>query len=226
MAFPDSDLANRMDFIRANTVLTAPPIVPEIKLHLAGEVMHLWTETETRAAALALGVADLPPPYWAFAWPGGQAVARYILDRPETVTGKTVLDFGAGSGLLAIAAAKAGACPVIAAEIDSLALAAIELNAAANGVFIEPLGNDIIGTNGRWSTILAGDMCYERPLAERLTAWLRELTVGGAQILLGDPGRNYFPQAGVERLATYNVPTSRDLEDREMRETSVYRLLP
>jgi predicted nicotinamide N-methyase len=221
-----SDAENRIAFIRANTTLKAPPIVPEIKLYLAGEVMNLWTETEALSLALASGISNLPPPYWAFAWPGGQAVARYILNRPETVAGKTVLDFGAGSGLGAIAAAKAGASPVIAAEIDSLALAAIELNASANGVFIEPVENDIIGTNGRWSTILAGDMCYERPLAERLTAWLRELATGGAQILLGDPGRNYFPERGVELLATYNVPTSRDLEDREMRETSVYRLLP
>jgi predicted nicotinamide N-methyase len=221
-----SDTDNRIAFIRANTSLTAPPIVPEIRLHLAGGVMNLWTETELRSVALALGVAHLPPPYWAFAWPGGQAVARYILDHPESVAGQTVLDFGAGSGLLAIAAAKAGAVPVIAADIDSLALAAIELNAAANGVFIEPLGNDLIGTNGRWSTILAGDMCYERPLAERLTAWLRELAAGGASVLLGDPGRNYFPLSGVEKIATYDVPTSRDLEDREMRETSVYRLLP
>jgi predicted nicotinamide N-methyase len=200
--------------------------VPEIKLHLAGEVMDLWRETEALSAALASGIGDLPPPYWAFAWPGGQAVARYILDHPENVVDKTVLDFGAGSGLVAIAAAKAGASPVIAAEIDSLALAAIELNAAANGVFIEPFENDIIGTNGRWSTILAGDMCYERPLAERLTAWLRQLAAGGARVLLGDPKRNYFPQRGVELLATYNVPTSRDLEDCEMRETSVYLLLP
>ena len=221
-----SGTADRFAFIRANTILTAPSIVPEIKLHLAGEVMNLWTEIETRSAALQLGLAHLPPPYWAFAWPGGQAVARYILDRTETVAGKSVLDFGAGSGLLAIAAAKAGACPVIASEIDPLALAAIELNAAANGVFIEPMANDIIGTNGRWPIILAGDMCYERPLAERLTAWLRELAAGGALVLLGDPGRNYFPPRGVERIATYDVPTSRDLEDREMRETSVYRLLP
>jgi predicted nicotinamide N-methyase len=221
-----SDAKNRIAFIRANTTLKAPPIVPEIKLHLAGEVMDLWRETEAQSAALASGVGDLPPPYWAFAWPGGQAVARYILDHPANVAGKTVLDFGAGSGLVAIAAAKAGASPVIAAEIDCLALAAIELNAAANGVFIEPFENDIIGTNGRWSTILAGDMCYERPLAERLTAWLRQLADGGARVLLGDPKRNYFPQRGVELLATYNVPTSRDLEDCEMRETSVYLLLP
>ena len=224
MALSDAD--NRLAFVRANTILQTPPIVPEIKLHLASEVMNLWTETEAHSAALAFRVGNLPPPYWAFAWPGGQAVARYILDHPEAVAGQTVLDFGAGSGLVAIAAAKAKASPVIAAEIDVLALAAIELNAAANGVFIEPVEHDIIGTNGRWSTILAGDMCYERPLAERLLVWLRGLARAGARVLIGDPGRNYFPAGGVERLATYRVPTSRGLEDREMRETSVYAVMP
>jgi predicted nicotinamide N-methyase len=222
----DSDSENRMAFIRASTTPQAPPIVPEVKLHLANEVMNLWSETEALCAALASGVGNLPPPYWAFAWPGGQAVARYILDHPEEVAGKPVLDFGAGSGLIAIAAAKVGAAPVIAAEIDPLALAAIELNAKLNGVFVEQIENDIIGANGRWATILAGDMCYERPLAERLTAWLRELAADGARVLIGDPGRNYFPHTNVLRLTTYTVPTTRDLEDREMRETSVYALLP
>jgi len=221
-----SDDENRNSFIRANTTLKAPPLVPEIRLHLAGEVMGLWGETEALSAALTSGMAHLPPPYWAFAWPGGQALARYILDHPQEVAGKSVLDFGAGSGLVAIAAAKAGAAPVIAAEIDALALAAIALNAAANGVFVEEIENDIIGTNGRWDTVLAGDMCYERPLAERLTQWLRILASEGARVLIGDPGRNYFPESGVERLATYEVPTSRDLEDREMRETSVYGISP
>jgi len=224
MGFSDGE--NRAAFIRASTTLQAPPIVPEVQLHLASEVMELWGETEALSAALASGVVNLPPPYWAFAWPGGQALARYILDHREEVADKSVLDFGAGSGLVAIAAAKAGAAPVIAAETDSLALAAIELNAAANGVFVEPVGNDLIGTNGRWDTILAGDMCYERPLAERLLVWLRALAGEGARVLIGDPGRNYFPTGGVTRLATYAVPTSRDLEDREIRETSVYALLP
>jgi predicted nicotinamide N-methyase len=217
---------DRSNFIRANTALQAPPLVPEIKLHLAGEVMGLWGETEARSAALASGMKNLPPPYWAFAWPGGQALARYILDHPQEVAGRSVLDFGAGSGLVAIAAAKAGGAPVLAAEIDALALAAIALNAAANGVFVEEIENDIIGTNGRWDTILAGDMCYERPLAERLTGWLRSLARDGARVLIGDPGRNYFPASGVQRLMTYEVPTSRDLEDREMRETSVYGISP
>jgi predicted nicotinamide N-methyase len=221
-----SDDENRNRFIRASTTLQAPPLVPEIRLHLASEVMGLWGETEALSAALASGMANLPPPYWAFAWPGGQALARFILDHPQEVAGKSVLDFGAGSGVVAIAAAKAGGTPVVAAEIDALALAAITLNAAANAVFVEEIENDIIGTNGRWDTILAGDMCYERPLAERLTGWLRSLASDGARVLIGDPGRNYFPASGVQRLATYEVPTSRDLEDREMRETSVYGISP
>jgi len=189
-------------------------------------VMNLWSQTEALSVANAAGIANLPPPYWAFAWPGGQAMARYILDHAEEFAGKSVLDFGAGSGLIAIAAAKADAVPVIASDIDPLALAAIELNAAANTVFIEPIANDLIGTNGRWDVVVAGDMCYERPLAERLLDWLHVLASQGTVVLLGDPKRNYFPGRGVERIATYSVPTPRDLEDRDMRETSVYRLLP
>jgi predicted nicotinamide N-methyase len=214
----------REQFIRANTTLQHPPLVPEIELFLADEVMRLWRETEAEAAATKAGSGSLPPPYWAFAWPGGQALARYILDRTETVRGRTVLDFGAGSGLLAIAAAKAGAACVVAAETDPLALAAIDLNSHANGVFVEPIGIDIIGSNGRWDTILAGDMCYERPVAERLVPWLRRLAKEGASVLLGDPGRSYFPNHGVRTLATFAVPTSLDLEDREVKEAGIYQL--
>jgi predicted nicotinamide N-methyase len=198
------------------------PLVPEVALHLASDSIALWSETET----LELGGPPLPPPYWAFAWPGGQALARYILDHPSEVFGKTVLDFGSGSGLVGIAAAKAGASCACASEIDPLALAAIELNAAANGVFIEPLESDIIGTDARWDSVLAGDMCYERELSERLTAWLTALARTGVRVLIGDPGRNYSPgeSASLTRLASYTVPTSRDLENRESRETSVYLL--
>ncbi len=218
------DSGDREHFIRANTRLQRPPLVPELELFLAGEVMALWGETEIRAGAKELGLGALPPPYWAFAWPGGQALARYIIDHPDEVRGRTVLDFGAGSGLVAIAAAKAGASCVVAAETDVLALAAIDLNAQANGVFVEPIGIDIIGSNARWNTILAGDMCYERPVAERLVPWLRLLVKDGVKVLLGDPGRNYFPGSGVRKVASYAVPTTLDLEDREVRETSVYVL--
>jgi predicted nicotinamide N-methyase len=207
------------DFIRANTALIAPPLVPEIALHLATEVVPLWRKTEEELEA-----EGVPPPYWAFAWAGGQALARYVLDHPESVAGKSVLDFGSGSGLVAIAGAKAGATHICAADIDKFAAAAIDLNSTANRVTVTVTKDDVIGTTGNWQTVLVGDMCYERPLAERLLAWLRELSGNGALVLLGDPGRSYFPKSGVEKLATYNVQTTRDLEDREIRETSVYQL--
>src|SRR5215510_2517678 len=140
-------LDERQRFIRANTKLRHPPLVPEVELLLADGMMELWGETELLTAGEKAGIGTLPPPYWAFAWPGGQALARYIIDNPEHVRDRTVLDFGAGSGLVAIAAAKAGAGCVIAAETDPLAIAAIDLNSAANGVFVEPIGVDIIGTN-------------------------------------------------------------------------------
>ncbi len=207
------------EFIRSNSAPIAPPLVPEVRLFLATEVVPLWRKTEEE-----LEKEGVPPPYWAFAWAGGQALARYVLDHPQTVRGKSVLDFGSGSGLVAIAAAKAGAAHVLAADIDAFAAAAIALNAEANDVRVEITTDDVIGRNGDWQTILVGDMCYERPLAERLLTWLQERRRDGALVLLGDPGRTYFPKSGVEKLATYSVQTTRELEDREIRETSVYRL--
>ena len=207
-------------FIRANTALTAPPSVPEIRLHLATEITPLWQATETM-----LATSQLPPPYWAFAWAGGQALARYVLDHPELVRGRDVLDFGAGSGLLSIAAAQSGARSVSAAEIDPVAAEAIAFNAAVNDVAVAIDTTDIIGRRpAPWQVILVGDMCYERPLAERLTNWLRELAQDGVTVLLGDPGRNYVPKSGLEALARYRVPTPLDLEDREWREGVVLRL--
>jgi predicted nicotinamide N-methyase len=207
-------------FVRENTGLMAPPLVPEVRLHLATEVVPLWRKTEEELQA-----EGIPPPYWAFAWAGGQALARYVLDHPAEVAERSVLDFGSGSGLVAIAAAKARARDVVAADIDAFALAAIKLNAAANAVQLQTTGEDLIGHEGAWDAVLLGDMCYERPLAERLLEWLRALAAGGATVLLGDPGRTYFPKSGVEKLATYRVQTTRELEDRDIRETSVYRLL-
>jgi predicted nicotinamide N-methyase len=212
--------------IRAHTELRSPAIVPEVKLHLASEILALWQESETVLYSKSISSGEVPPPYWAFAWPGGQALARYILDHGSEFASKSVLDFGSGSGLVAISAAMAGAEPVIAAETDAGARVAIELNAAANGVFVEAIEHDVIGAAGCWDIILAGDMCYERPLSERMLAWLRQLAAEDMLVVIGDPGRSYFPQTGVVRLNTYQVPTSRELEDREMRETSVYRLLP
>ena len=206
------------EFITSNAALMVPPLVPEIKLYLATEVVPLWRATEEELAEFGV-----PPPYWAFAWAGGQALARYVLDHPQLVAGKSVLDIGAGSGLVAIAAAMAGASSVLAADIDSYSCAAIHLNAAANQCSVTVSQDDLIGAAGNWDIILVGDLFYERPLAERLLAWLMPL---GVPALLGDPGRNYFPKDRVERLATYNVQTTRDLEDREIRETGVYRFAP
>lgn len=205
------------EFIRTNAALVSPPLVPELKLYLATEVVPLWRATEEELAQ-----AGVPPPYWAFAWAGGQALARYLLDNPDIVAGKRVLDIGSGSGLVGLAAARAGAAHVLAADIDALAVAAIQLNAAANGLDISVTQDDLIGPSGDWDVILVGDLFYERPLAERLLAWL---TPSDSFVLLGDPGRNYFPKSGIEKRATYNVQTTRDLEDREIRETSVFRLL-
>jgi predicted nicotinamide N-methyase len=207
---------NPEDFIRANAQLLGPPLVPEVSLYLASEVVPLWRRTEEELAQMGV-----PPPYWAFAWAGGQALARYVLDNPVLVKNRRVLDIGSGSGLVAIAAAKAGAATVLAADIDAFACAAIGLNARANGCAISVTGDDLIGASSAWDVILVGDLFYERPLAERLLAWLKDLN---ADILLGDPGRAYFPKEGVTPLARYQVPTTRDLEDREIRDTGVYRL--
>jgi predicted nicotinamide N-methyase len=203
-------------FVRENSELAPPPLVPEIKLHLASELVPLWRKTEEELSEIGI-----PPPYWAFAWAGGQALARYILDHPKIAAGKRVLDFGAGSGLVALAAANAGAAHVIAADIDPFAIAAIACNAKANNLMVETVVEDVIGSAGTFDLILVGDMCYERPLAERLMAWLKSMR---ADVLLGDPGRSYFPKAGLTQLAAYSVPTTRELEDREIRETGVWRL--
>ena len=208
-------------FVRANTAVAAAPLVPEIRLHLATEITPLWHATEA-----SLARDQLPPPYWAFAWAGGQALARHILDHPELVRGRRVLDFGAGSGLVAVAAAKAGG-RVTAAEIDPFAQAAIRLNAGLNGVDVAIESADVIDLGPvPWEVVLAGDMCYERPLAERLTAWLRTLAAQGVDVLLGDPGRAYLPAAGLVALARYTVQTTLELEDRVSREGVVWRMAP
>jgi predicted nicotinamide N-methyase len=208
-------------FVRRNTAIAAPPLVPEIRLHLATEITPIWQATEE---SLARGA--VPPPFWAFAWAGGQALARYLLDHPEPVAGRFVLDFGAGSGLVAIAAAKAGAARVLCAEIDRFAAAAIATNGALNGVEIEVTTADVIGTtDARWEVITAGDVCYERPMADRVTIWLRALADRGCLVLLSDPGRAYLPADGLLGRAHYVVPTSRELEDRETRDAVVWEVI-
>ncbi len=215
---PSSDPAA---FIRAQTAIATPSLVPEIKLYLATDVTPLWHATEA-----SLATSQLPPPYWAFAWPGGQALARHLLDHPALIAGKTVLDFGAGSGLVSIADKQAGATRVVAAEIDAFAIAAIGLNAALNNAAVATDSDDVIGRDDGWDVILIGDMCYERPLADRLVPWLRALAKRGATVFLGDPGRAYLPKDGLRKIADYAVPTSLDLEDRTIRETVIWQLEP
>jgi predicted nicotinamide N-methyase len=220
MTEPPNAAADPDAFIRRETAIASPPLVPEIRLHLATEITPIWQATEA-----TLAHEGLPPPYWAFAWPGGQALARTILDDPAIVRGKRVLDFAAGSGLVAIAAAKAGAQSVTAAEIDDFAAAAIALNAALNGVHVPVTLEDQVGQAGLWDLVLAGDVCYERPMAERVTAWLRGLVAQGVQVLMGDPGRSYLPKNGLALVTRHKVPTSLELEDRTERETAIWRLL-
>ncbi|MBX3493783.1 MAG: methyltransferase [Parvibaculum sp.] len=209
-------------FIRENTALHEPPLIPEIRLHLASEIVPIWQMTEEE-----LEKSGLPPPFWAFAWAGGQALARYILDNPEIVRRRRILDFGSGSGLIAIAAMKAGAASVLAADIDAFAAAAIALNAETNGVAVTATTDDLVGVENRgWDIILVGDMCYEGPLAARIEAWLRKLAGEGATVLIGDPGRTYLPKSGLEKLVAYAVKTTRELEDTDVRNTSVWRVLP
>lgn len=215
------DSADAAAFIRANTALIAPPHVPEIRLHLADEAHELWHRTEEE-----LDEIGLPPPFWAFAWAGGQGLARYVLDNPEIVRGRTVLDFAAGSGLVAIAAARAGARTVLAADIDPFCATAIELNAVANGVKVGRTGLDLIGADDGWEVVLAGDVFYDKALAERLMPWFTALSARGARVLVGDPGRSYLPRKGLAERAVYSVPVTRVLEDAEVKCTTVWAWEP
>ncbi|KMO31085.1 50S ribosomal protein L11 methyltransferase [Methylobacterium variabile] len=207
-------------FIRANTALRPVPHAPAIRLHVADEATELWGRTEEE-----LGAIGLPPPFWAFAWAGGQALAAYVLEHPEAVAGTRVLDFASGSGLVAIAAAMAGAASVEASDLDPFALAAIGLNATENGVAdrIAARSTDLIGRDEGWDCVLAADIFYERDLAARVGDWLAALHGRGARVLLGDPGRAYLPKERLENLATYAVPVTRALEDAEIKRTGVWR---
>jgi predicted nicotinamide N-methyase len=205
-------------FIRTQTRLLPVPHAPQIRLHVAEEATDLWQKTEDE-----LGAIGLPPPFWAFAWAGGQALARYLLDHPETMKGRRVLDFASGSGLVAIAAAMAGASHVEAADIDPFAIAAIGINARENGVAVSARQADLVGRDDGWDTVLAGDICYERDLAERVMAWLSGLSGRGATVLIGDPGRSYLPKDRLEAVASYQVPVTRSLEDSDIKQSSVWR---
>jgi len=212
------DTRDRAAFIRAHTRAAPVPNAPEITLHLADEATELWQKTEDD-----LGRIGLPPPFWAFAWAGGQALARYILDNPALVAGKRVLDFASGSGLVAIAAALAGARRVEASEIDDFALSSIILNGRANDVALEIRAGDLIGRIEPWDVVLAGDVSYERDMAKRVTDWLADLDARGATVLIGDPGRSYLDRDRLEPIAEYRVPVTRALEDAEIKKTQVWR---
>ncbi len=206
------------DFIRAHTVLSHAPLVPEIALHLAAEITPIWQASEAW-----LQQANVDPPFWAFAWPGGQALARHVLDHPQTVRGHRVLDFAAGCGIAAIACAMAGAATIEAAEIDSMAIAAILANARANHATIGTLAEDIVGQPCRWDLILCGDVCYEAPMTRHIMPWLRDMATT-CEVWIADPGRAYLPLNGLVLLGEYDVPTSLELEDRVLRQTRLYRI--
>jgi predicted nicotinamide N-methyase len=215
-------IANAEDFIRENTRLRPVPHVPELSLFVADEAVPLWQKTEEE-----LGQMGLPPPFWAFAWAGGQALARYILDRPEIVRGQRVLDLASGSGLVAIAAKKAGAAEAMANDIDAFAMQAIALNAAANGVALQTEKFDRLDPAcalEAFGVVLAGDIFYERDTAARALAFLRRMRAEGALVLVGDPGRSYLPKDEMSVQAEYQVPVTRDLEDAESKRTKVWAL--
>ena len=213
-------IADPAAFVLANTRLQAVPHAPEIALWLADEVTPIWRLTEEE-----LGELGLPPPFWAFAWAGGQALARYLLDHPQEVAGKRVLDFAAGSGLVGIAAMKAGAASVLCADIDPFCAAAVAANAAANRVTLDFTADDLLDAPPpAVDVICAGDVCYERPMSDRVLAWLAQARADGARVLIGDPGRTYFPREGLTFLAEYRVPTTRELEDQEIKRAAVWAL--
>ena len=205
-------------FLRAHTRIDAPWLCPEIRLHLAEDLDTIWAGQET-----CLARHSSAPPYWAVAWVGGQALARYVLDKPALFQGRSVLDFGSGSGLCAIAAAKVGAS-TDASDIDPNSIAAIVVNSRLNHVQVEPLQQDFIGTSSRWDIVIAGDLWYEADLARRLTSWLVTIAQQGTEVLLGDCGRSYFPRRGITELQRYEVRAPESLEQHRTCSTAVWRL--
>ncbi|MFM2421774.1 MAG: hypothetical protein RL291_304 [Pseudomonadota bacterium] len=215
---PPKGAADWPTFIRDHTVLTTPPLVPEVRLYLATESVPIWQKTEEELDAL-----NVPPPFWAFAWAGGQALARYVLDTPDVVSGKRVLDLGAGSGLTAIAPLLAGAQRAFAADIDEVALIAAHLNADANSVSLETGSADLLdGSADAYDVICIGDLFYERQLAERVLGLVDRAKAAGKTVLIGDPQRSYFPRGRFTQCADYRVPVTRELEDAEIKHTAVW----
>jgi predicted nicotinamide N-methyase len=209
-----------LEFIRTHTIPRPVPFVPEITLYQAEEPIALWEKTELTRAA------EQPPPFWAFAWAGGQALARHILDNPSLVAGRPALDLATGSGLVAVAAAKAGAHPVTANDIDPMSLAAATVNAELNQVRLHTLEADVLDTDPRESVILAGDVFYSREMAARVLPFLRRAAARGALVLVGDPGRAYLPTDRMIRQAAYDVPVEITLEGVPTRSTTIWQVLP
>jgi predicted nicotinamide N-methyase len=205
------------DFVRAHTRLAPVPFVPELLLHQADEPIALWEETEA-------GGAQQAPPFWAFAWAGGQALARHVLDDPTLVADRAVLDLATGSGLVAIAAARAGARPVTANDIDPLSLAAAEANAEANGVSLRFVEGDLLQTDDRYAVILAGDVFYSREMSGRVLPFLRKAASHGSLVLVGDPGRAYLPTDGMIKRASYDIDVVEALESVPVRHTTVWQI--
>lgn len=212
-------IGDRRAFIRENTRLSAPTHCPELVLHLADDAVTLWEMTEEE-----LGRMGLEPPFWAFAWAGGQALARYVLDHPETVRGRSVLDVASGSGIVAIAAMKAGAASAVAADIDAFAAEAAALNAAVNDVALATRSDNPLLAPAREDVVLVGDLFYDRDIAATLLAWLKDARARGADVIVGDPRRYYFPSDEFTLLAEYEVAVTRALEDSEVKRTGVWVL--
>ncbi len=208
-------------FILENTSILSPPHVPEIRLHLADEAHDLWHRTEDE-----LQESGLEPPFWAFAWAGGQGLARHVLDNRECVMAKTVLDFATGSGIVAIAAYMSGAAQVLAADIDPFSADAVALNAELNGFALEHTAGNLVGQDHGWDVVLAGDVFYDREMAAMLLPWFNRLAARGADILIGDPGRAYLPKERLELLSEHQVQVTRALEDQDVRKTTVWRYKP
>src|SRR4051794_13880289 len=215
------------DFVRTWTALRRPPSLPEVALHLADEVTRIWELTEEQMRQVGLD-----PPFWAFAWAGGQALARYLLDNPDAVAGRRVLDLATGSGMVAIAARLAGAASALAVDIDPFCAAAVEVNAAANGVQVDYSDRDLLSDDVGVlrvdpdlvgvEVILAGDVSYEYGMSGRMHRWLRAASAAGFRVLIGDPGRRYLPEDGLVQLAGYDIVTTPDLEESDLKRAAVY----
>ena len=215
-----TDEAGLIGMIRTHTVTGRAPLVPELTVHLATHITPLWEATEN-----LLTQTDMPPPFWAFTWPGGQALARYILDHPQLVAGRHVLDFGAGNGIQAIAAMMAGARSALANDIDPVSLVAARLNAQLNKVRIDTESSDLVGKiDPHWDLVIAGDVCYEQQASDAITEWLRRIAATGTPVLMADPGRSFAPTTGFEELESYEVPVEQALEDTNVMETGVWRM--